>query len=161
MAGRDDAWQVVVDGRPVRDDAAGDAGRADQRHAGIGVSGEIVEQHVIDQRVAWIVGTRVGVNIDETRDQPTAVMDHLGIRNTIEAEAIAIEEQHPFLAVGQAPAAEAQRHPPSPSCADSTATSSADLARAIALLNPCTMAVNGPADERWSSSTSWCDVPTA
>ena len=50
----------------------------------------------------------MGVDIDETRDQPTAVMDHLGARSPIEADAIAVEEQHPFLTVGQASAPQAQ-----------------------------------------------------
>jgi hypothetical protein len=115
MPSRHNAWKLFVAHCPARHDAAGDAGGADQRNAGVDMSSEVVDEHVIGKFIAWFVGTRVGVDVDQARDQPSSIMNQLSTGHRLERDAITIKEQNPLVSVRQAAAAKAQCHQRTPS----------------------------------------------
>ena len=75
---------------------------------------QILQEHVVLQRFPRHVGARMGVDVDQPRDQPAAIVNELRPGDGLEGDSVTIQEHQTLDAVGQAPTAHAQRHSPSP-----------------------------------------------
>ena len=114
MPGRHDPGKIVVGHRPLRNDPAGNARRADRSHPGGDVRTQILQEHVVVERFTRHVSARVSMDIDQAGDQPATLVDQLRPGHRFERDAVAVHEHHTLDAVGQAPTTHAHGHLPTP-----------------------------------------------